>query len=229
MYKAVLFDLDNTLLNYSLSEYDCMRRTCRDHQLFANDEEQWSRFWEVYLKHNEKYWMDFVSGGSITSIHDVIRYSFRDTLNRDVRLHNELASTYWNYFCHTCHFEDGAEDVLRSLQSDYRLGIISNGIGEAQHKRLTAGNIRGTFQSIVVSDEVGIRKPHKEIFEMALNELKLDKDEVLFVGDSLQDDYHGSVNAGIDFCYYNRNKQNLREDIQPKYMIHRLEELLDCM
>ncbi|RED59194.1 HAD family hydrolase [Cohnella lupini] len=226
MYKAIIFDLDNTLLNYTLSELDSMKRTCSDHALFGDDETQWSSFWETFLKHNYAHWMDFVNQGSVKSIEDVLRFSFRDTLNADVALHNQLTSTYWNYFCNTCHFESGAEEVLSVVQSKYRLGIISNGISEAQKKRLAAGNIQSLFQSVVVSDEVGIRKPKKEIFDIALQELRVDYGEVLFVGDSLQDDYHGALNAGIDFCFYNRNQIELPTSITPKYSIARMQDLL---
>jgi YjjG family noncanonical pyrimidine nucleotidase len=231
MYKALIFDLDNTILNYSLSEFDSMKRTVRDHNLFAEEEEaKWESFWPSYLDHNLKHWMDFVhQRGPHENIHDVLRSSFRDTLNLSPALHHALSDTYWHYFCHTCHFEDGAEEVLGSLGARYSFGIISNGISEAQRKRLVAGNILDQFQSIIVSDEVGIRKPRKEIFDLSLRELGLDRREVLFIGDSLTDDYQGAVNAGIDFCYYNRSKAPVPEEIKPAYAIRELRELLDVI
>jgi putative hydrolase of the HAD superfamily len=229
MYKAIIFDLDNTLLNYTLCELDSMKRTVRDHNLFVDDVPQWDKFWEAFAQHNYRYWMDFVNLGSTKSIEDVLRNSFRDTLQLNQILHNQLTSTYWNYFCNTCHFEEGAEEVLASVKSKYQLGIISNGISEAQHKRLTTGNIIDLFRTIVVSDEVGIRKPKKEIFDIALSGLMMDHKDVLFVGDSLEDDYHGSINASIDFCFYNRKKETLSTEIKPKYVINHLQDLLQVL
>ncbi|MEK8127711.1 YjjG family noncanonical pyrimidine nucleotidase [Paenibacillus filicis] len=230
MYKAIIFDLDNTLLDYTRSELDSMRQTVRDHNLFIDEEAKWEVFWPTYLQHNFKHWMDFVHNlGPHASIHDVLRSSFRDTLNMSQSLHDELSNTYWHYFCNTCYFEEGALEVLNKLGASYPFGIISNGIHEAQQKRLLAGQIQDYFQSIVVSDKAGFRKPRKEIFDIALQELNVDRREVLFVGDSLSDDYQGALNAGIDFCFYNRAKQPVPVDIKPAYAIHELKELLQVV
>jgi putative hydrolase of the HAD superfamily len=227
MYKAIIFDLDNTILNYGLCERDAMRRALQDHDLFVRDHAGWEVFWETFQRHNFRHWMDFVNGaGPCRTIQDVLRNSFRDALNKSPTLHNQLTETYWHYFCHICHFEDGAEEVLRTLSAKYKLGIISNGIGEAQRKRLAAGNIIGLFQSIVVSDEAGVRKPKKEIFDIALNELNLGNRDVLYVGDSVQDDYHGAIHAGIDFCFYNRKQEEHALEPSPTYTIHHLADLL---
>ncbi|MFU1792522.1 HAD family hydrolase [Paenibacillus azoreducens] len=230
MYKAIIFDLDNTLLNYSLSELDSMKRTLRDHQLFINEDENWDKFWDAYTAINFRYWIDFVNKqGPNQSIEEVLSSSFRDTLHLSPAQNESLSNTYWNYFCNTCYFEDGAEELLHSLNASYKLGVISNGVSVAQRKRLTAGNIYDMFESIVVSDEAGIRKPRKEIFDLSLNELGLSNHEVLFVGDSITDDYQGAKNAGIDFCFYNRNVLTLTEEHQPKYVVSQLHELLEVI
>ncbi|MWC30944.1 YjjG family noncanonical pyrimidine nucleotidase [Paenibacillus sp. MMS18-CY102] len=227
MYKAILFDLDNTLLNYSLSEISSMKRTLQDHHVFVGEDEKWKEFWKSYTQHNYRHWMNFVNKtGSHHSIEEVLIHSFRDSLNSNHSQHELLSNTYWEYFCNTCIFEDGAEEVLQYLKPQYKLGIISNGLHKAQTKRLDAGNILGLFDSIVVSDEAGVRKPRKEIFDISLNELGLSNDEVLFIGDSLADDYHGARNAAVDFCFYNSNGQSLSNEHQPKYIINQLQELL---
>jgi YjjG family noncanonical pyrimidine nucleotidase len=228
-YKAIIFDLDNTLLNYTISELDSMKRTCDDHNLFRNDVSQWDLFWSSFSQYNFHHWMDFVNGGNVKTIGDVLRFSFRDSLKLEELFHGQLSDTYWNYFCNSCVFEDGAEQLLSNVKDRYQLGIITNGISESQRKRLKAGNIHNLFQSIVISDEVGIRKPSKEIFEIALNELNVSNEEVLFVGDSLQDDYHGAMNAGIDFCFYNRKKIEVPNDFRPKYTIKSLKDFDDTL
>ncbi|MGF7050506.1 putative hydrolase of the HAD superfamily [Paenibacillus sp. DS2015] len=227
MYKAIIFDLDNTLINYNLCELESMRHTCKEHNLFVDDITQWEIFRKSYEEHNFRHWMDFVNGGDIKTIHEVLNFSFRDSLSGAEQIHNQLSETYWRYFCNSCYFEDGAEQLLTNIKDKYPLGIITNGISEAQRKRLIAGNIHNSFQSLVISDEVGIRKPQVEIFEIALNELQVRPNEVLFVGDSLQDDYQGSMNAEIDFCYYNPQNIEVPAQIQPKYMIQHLLELID--
>lgn len=226
MYQAIIFDLDNTLLDYSSSELDCMKRTLREHQFSVDNEEKWEAFWKAYTQHNFKHWMDFVNKcGPHQCIEDVLISSFRDSLNMEPSYHETLSNTYWDHFCNTCIFEEGAEDLLLSMNSQYQLGIISNGIGKAQRMRLSAGKINHYFASIVVSDEAGIRKPDKGIFDLSLNELGVSGNEVLFIGDSLTDDYAGASNAGIDFCFYNRKGIEVPDGVQPKFMVRKLEEL----
>ncbi|MUT65192.1 HAD family hydrolase [Paenibacillus sp. NEAU-GSW1] len=232
MYKAIIFDLDNTLLNYNFSENAALRRTLNEHDLFVHDEAGWDAFWDSYSQHNFRYWIDFVNHlGPHKSIEEVLRSSFRETLQMHDALHTSLAETYWHYFCNSCDFEEGADSLLDTLQSDfsYKLGIISNGIGFAQRKRLDTGNISDRFHSIVVSDEAGVRKPRKEIFDISLHELQLDRNEVMFIGDSLTDDYYGSINAGIDFCFYNRGNVAIPNDIKPKYTISGIADLLQII
>lgn len=229
MYKAIIFDLDNTLINYSTCEIEAMKRTCNDHNLFVEDIQAWSLFYGEFSGHNFRHWMNFVGGGEVKTIGEVLRYSFRDTLKQEQLFHSKLSDTYWDYFCNSCYFEEGAEQILTSFKDKYALGIITNGISEAQRKRLQAGKIYEIFKSIMISDEVGIRKPDKRIFEMSLIDLQLSNHEVLFVGDSLQDDYHGAMNSDIDFCYYNRQNIEVPKDLKPNYMISSLLELKDVV
>ncbi|MBO9606430.1 MAG: HAD family hydrolase, partial [Paenibacillaceae bacterium] len=106
---------------------------------------------------------------------------------------------------------------------------VSNGIGEAQRSRLAAGGVIGLFDTLTVSDEVGYWKPEREIFDETLKRLQIQPAEALFIGDSLHDDYNGAVNAGIDFCYYNRSGAQIDPDVRPKYMIDSLLHLDACL
>ncbi|WP_156922138.1 hypothetical protein [Cohnella thermotolerans] len=117
-----------------------MRRTCGDHGLFRDDPDGWEAFWAAFLEHNFKHWTDFAGGGNVRSMADVLKFSFSDSLlGTPEELHEQLSGTYWNYFCGTCIFEEGAERLLSVLPDSYALGIVSNGVGEAQRRRLQAG------------------------------------------------------------------------------------------
>ncbi|MCJ8008055.1 YjjG family noncanonical pyrimidine nucleotidase [Lederbergia wuyishanensis] len=226
-YKAIIFDLDNTLLNYSVSELKSMQKTVTKHGLIHNKSFTWDHFWNVYTTINMNYWNDRVK--SNYSIYQVLEYSFNDTLknlNLDITESKILANFYWETFCTACDFEEHAQDLLSHLHGKYRMAIISNGIGEAQRGRLSAGGIDHFFDELIISDEVGYWKPDKEIFEEALKRLDISSTDALFVGDSLQDDYYGALNAGIDFCFYNRMGHSIEKNIRPKYMIENLNKLM---
>jgi 2-haloacid dehalogenase len=225
-YKAIIFDLDNTLLNYSASVDICMRKAVHDHGLASQESFSWNSFWPVFDQHNTYYWNDRITSGN--SIHRILELSFRDSLDQlglDASGAQELSELYWNGFCRTCDFEEHAQNLLERLHGTHRLAIISNGVGEAQRRRLAAGQVEHYFESLVFSDEVKCWKPDSRIFEEALKQLRISSEEALFVGDSIQDDYTGARNAGIDFCYYNRDGVVLDSSVRPKYAVRSLKEL----
>lgn len=229
-YKAVIFDLDNTLLDYSASELKCMQRTVQEHGLLHEGSISWEHFWTVFGKHNTKHWLDRIEYNY--KINQVLDYSFRDALTElglSASDSKRLSAMYWNYFCQSSDFEQYCHDILTHLHGKYRLAVVSNGIGEAQRSRMSAGGIKDYFEALIFSDEAGCWKPDKRIFETALGQLKLERDEVLFIGDSIADDYHGSLNAGIDFCFYNRSGQPLDSQVKPKLIINSLSELMTVL
>ncbi|MBP3961306.1 YjjG family noncanonical pyrimidine nucleotidase [Paenibacillus lignilyticus] len=226
MYKAILFDLDQTLLDYNASEFESMQNTIMHHRLFelAGFEEE--RFRSMYAPINWTYWSERTERK--LHISQVLNYSFRDTLvqmGHDDTLSIDLAETYWEFFCSNCHLMDGTQGLLSALHGRYPLGVISNGVGEAQRRRLLAGGLSHYFDHLFISDEVDCRKPERQIFDLAIQALGVDRQQVLFVGDSLTDDYAGARNAEIDFCYFNPGRGSVDPTIQPTFIIHSLSEL----
>ncbi|UNK20572.1 YjjG family noncanonical pyrimidine nucleotidase [Paenibacillus sp. N3/727] len=227
-YKAIIFDLDNTLLDYDQSEQNCMKQALADHRL--NDDLEWDEFWTVFGPINFKYWMDRNLNNH--KIHQVLEHSFTDTFQALKRKNTEpqaISKTYWNLFCSTCHLEPNADAILESLHGQYKLGVISNGIGDAQRQRLKVGELYQYFDALIISDEVNCWKPDHRIFEHALEALDVRENEVLYIGDSLTDDYMGATNAGIDFCFYNGRGLTLQGDQNPKYMINDLMEIMKLL
>lgn len=221
-YKAILFDLDNTLLDYTQSERTCMQQALKHYNL--HQELTWDAFWNTFGPINYQYWVNRTRNNH--HIRQVLELSFSDTfgsLKHEFRQAREISETYWELFCSTCHQEPHADVVLEYFHGKAKLGIISNGIGEAQRKRLAAGGLSHYFNAVIISDEVACWKPDPQIFEFALLELELGREDVLYIGDSLTDDCEGARRAGIDFCFYNPHDREW-QGLEPKYVI---KDLLD--
>ena len=91
---------------------------------------------------------------------------------------------------------------MHRLAPAYRLGMITNGYTDSQRGRLKSADLLDVFVPLLISEEVGVAKPDARIFEMALTQLELRPEAVLYVGDSISHDREGCLRAGIDFCHY---------------------------
>jgi HAD superfamily hydrolase (TIGR01549 family) len=121
----------------------------------------------------------------------------------------------------------GHDVLLDGLGDRYRLGMVSNFDHAPTARQILAdhGLVR-RFDPIVISDEVGRRKPHPAIFEIALRAAGVRADEALFVGDSLPDDVAGAHGAGLRVVWINGKNEPLPAGgPAPDYVIVALAEL----
>ena len=103
---------------------------------------------------------------------------------------------------------------------------MTNGIKEVQRSRFGRSSIHTLFSDIIISDEVGVAKPDKRIFEIAFENMSiLDKSTVLMVGDNLSSDIKGGINFGIDTCWYNPNHFEQDPEIRATYELKNLQDL----
>ena len=118
-------------------------------------------------------------------------------------------------------------DLLRALGPRYRLAVVSNFDYSPTCRRiLEREGIADLFETIVISDEVGWRKPKPVIFETALGRMGLRPEEALFVGDRADIDVVGARAVGMPAVWINREAARLPEDVPPPdFEIRDLEEL----
>ncbi|MGF2011958.1 HAD family hydrolase [Nostoc sp. DedVER01b] len=228
-YKAIIFDLDNTLLNFELCERQVILRALEDCavSLDLNGVSE-TIFLQVFETYNSKYWRQ----REIFSPNELIEMFYRSTLaHLDIQTDqiSNLSQSFWHIFNHSAVMEPNVNEVLTVLARNYRLAVITNGFVSAQLPRMQAAGIEHFFEEVVVSEAIGFAKPSAEIFHYALSRLDLSPAEVLYVGDSLTHDYAGAMQANIDFCYYNRKNQVLPQGTQPKFIVNQLLNLRDFL
>jgi len=118
---------------------------------------------------------------------------------------------------------EGVEEVLKVLSERYKLAVISNAMSDVPRCALKKSGLERYFVAVVISRDLGIRKPDPEIFNFALNRLDVENDEAIHVGDSLEHDVKGARNAGMKTVWLKNDNGVL--DIEPDYTIHSIEEL----
>ncbi|MEH2381284.1 MAG: HAD-IA family hydrolase [Nostoc sp.] len=228
-YEAIIFDLDNTLLNFELCERQAILGALEDCgvSLDLNGVSE-TIFLQVFETYNSQYWRQ----RETFSAGELIEMSYRSTLAQlDIETDkiSNLSQNFWHIFNHSAVIEPDVNEVLAALAGSYRLAVITNGLVSAQIPRMQAAGIEHFFEEVVVSEAIGFAKPSPEIFNHALSRLDLTPAQVLYVGDSLTHDYAGAMQVNIDFCYYNRKNQVLPQEVQPKFLISELLKLLELV
>lgn len=105
-------------------------------------------------------------------------------------------------FRHRCHesacLYEGAEALLRELGArGLRMGLVTNGSSASQRTKIEVTGIGGLFETILISEEVGLRKPDPRIFELAAATRDTRPEDCLFVGDNPERDIVGAGGAGM--------------------------------
>jgi len=118
-------------------------------------------------------------------------------------------------------------EAVRQIAPHYRLGLLSNfDDSETGHQIVQDTGIAGLFDAIIISADVGLRKPHPEIFRQIAAMLEAAPAEILFVGDTPRYDVLGAHQAGMRTVWLNDRKDPLTPDIpRPEYIIKDLSEL----
>ncbi|MBM3331922.1 HAD family hydrolase [candidate division WOR-3 bacterium] len=114
---------------------------------------------------------------------------------------------------------------LERLGTDYRLGLVTNGPCDLQCAKLDASGFRSYFGAVVISREVGVKKPDPRVFAIALDQLGVGAQESVFVGDSPKNDIVGAHAAGMRAIWLNRDKLPPPDIAKPDAAITGLDEL----
>lgn len=125
----------------------------------------------------------------------------------------------------------GRIEAVHRLARSYRLGILSNfDDSTAGHQIISDTGVRDLFEAVVVSADVGLRKPNRAIFERVMTMLALEPGEVLFVGDTPAHDIAGSKQVGMRAAWINRHGAAIPDGIPtPDIVIADLADLPDIL
>jgi putative hydrolase of the HAD superfamily len=118
------------------------------------------------------------------------------------------------------------KSVLDELAQRFKLAALSDAQSAWALPEMRAVGIEGYFQPIIVSGDLGFRKPDKRIFEAALNGLDLPPENVLFVGNDMYRDIYGAKQFGMKTVFFSSNQgRQTANGVEPDYIIYRFAEL----
>jgi putative hydrolase of the HAD superfamily len=216
----VFFDLDHTLWDFDKNSEMAFDRIFKSKFPEIRIED----FIEKYAPINQACWKLY-QNDQITHVelrYNRLKFSF-DALNVEISDENinEIANDYIEYLTDNNHLFDGAIEVLEYLKTKYKLHIITNGFANVQEKKINNALLSGYFSTITNSELAGVKKPNSIIFDYAVNVAQASKENSIMIGDCLDADVNGALNAGLDAIFFNEKKIEVPENI--KQINHLLE------
>jgi YjjG family noncanonical pyrimidine nucleotidase len=207
-YPVVLFDLDNTLSDFTAAQREALPGLLGDHGV-----ENGAEYLDTFRALATPLWHQLEAGElTLATLNDE---RFRRLIEHtDLDLDpSVLAPEYLAWLSTSGDLIPGSLELLDRLHGRVRLGLITNGYSEVQRPRLDHFDLGKYFESITVSSEIGHAKPGAAFFDVAFEQLgHPDRDGVLVVGDSLTSDIAGGAAAGCATCWFNPREQPLPND-----------------
>jgi len=223
-YDLIIFDADGTLYDFAKTELRAFNLTMQTFGLEDNLEE----LHQIYKKINQQIWIDFERGKISSSALRTERFErFFNQANLQLDAH-KVSEKYLSHLSEGTFLLDGAHRLISQLAGKARLALATNGIADVQIPRIGKSDLADFFPELFISEELGFPKPDIRFFEAMFARIPR-FEKAIIVGDNLASDIQGGINAQIDTCWYNPQK-NLNElGINPTYVIGELAELLEIV
>lgn len=227
MITTILWDMDDTLLDFHAAERVAIRSLFQRFELGECTDEMLQKYSEI----NRTYW-ERLERGELTKPQILVgRFQeFFASEGIDTEIAPEFNEAYQISLGDTIVYRDDSFNIIKSLRGKVKQYVVSNGTIVAQTKKLRLSGFGELMDGVYLSEQLGVEKPNAEFFEKVFEDLgTIDKNEVMIVGDSLSSDIRGGNNAGIRTCWYNPSKKVAAEDLRIDYEITDLHEIYEIL
>jgi putative hydrolase of the HAD superfamily len=225
-YRYLFFDLDHTLWDFETNSRQTLEQLYEDLNLVEKGIDDFGQFHRNYLVHNDRLWERYRNGHIKV---DELRWkrmwlTLLEFKIGDESLARQMATRFLELLpTRKTLFPYAAEILYYLAGKDYQLHLITNGFEKTQQSKLRNSGLDKFFREVITSENSNTLKPHKEIFDYAFEKTGAKKEQSIMIGDSIEVDIMGAINAGIDQVYVNHLKET--PAIQPTYTVYSLKEL----
>ena len=233
-YQDLFVDFDDTLYDTHGNAVIALSETFEAFRLeryFADPQV----FYDAYWLANIDLWTRY-SKGEITRAYLIVE-RFRRPLSegQGLEVSEALCLEMSDRFLDFCSVKpgvvEGAHELMDYLKKkDYRMHMTSNGFHEVQYKKLDACGLRDYFDTIILSEDAGVNKPSPQFFDYAFRQSGAHRETTLMIGDNLQTDILGALNAGIDAMLFNRwGVDPTDSPLPPTFVVDRLADIMKIL
>lgn len=227
MVTTLLWDMDETLLNFAAAERAAINALFQEFGFGECSDAMLER----YSKINRSYW-ERLERKELTKP-EILVGRFRDFFEAeglDSTVAAEFNEKYQLSLGDTIVFRDDSYNIVKSLRGKVKQYVVSNGTIAAQTKKLQLSGFGELMDGVFLSEEIGVEKPDILFFEKVFEKIHPeDKSQVMIVGDSLTSDIQGGNNAGIMTCWYNPEQKPYQGDLRIDHEIRDLHEVYELI
>lgn len=228
-YKHLFFDLDHTLWDFDRNSEATLKQLYGEYKLHDMGITDFDEMFRAYNVHNDKLWERYRNG---YIKRDELRWKrmwlmLLDFKVPDTALAHELSVAYLEILPTQTLLMPHTKELLEHCKGRYEMHLITNGFETTQRLKLQYSGIARYFKHLITSEKSNSMKPYKEIFEFALKQAEAGVEESIMIGDAVDIDILGAINAGWDSVYF--NPYGIPHDRKPTYEITHLRELMDIL
>jgi len=226
-YRHLFFDLDHTLWDFETNSRETLLELYQTNQLKERGVSDFNVFFKHYSYHNNRLW-DRYSKGFIRQ--EELRFkrmwlSLLEFKIADDALTNKLSAGFIEILPTKKGLFPYTIELLTYLKTkNYRLHLITNGFEKIQYHKLNNSNMNQYFDKVITSEYAGSLKPKKEIFDFALLKAGAIMEESIMIGDNIEADIKGAMNAGWDTVFVNHINAP-KPTVKPTFIVTSLKEL----
>jgi putative hydrolase of the HAD superfamily len=226
-YKHLFFDLDHTLWDFDANAKSTLSELFTEFELHLKVTPVFEDFYRKYLYHNEILWERYQKG-FISAEELKWKRMWRTLLEFKIGnevLSKNLSQRFLEILPTKKEVFPYAIDILTYLkEKKYSLHLITNGFEKTQWTKLHNSGMAHFFTHVITSEGSNSLKPKKEIFDYALLTANASLAESIMIGDNLDADIQGALNAGMD-CIFVNHINVTGNLIKPTYTVTHLDQL----
>lgn len=225
-FSTILWDVDDTLLNFRLSQRYALEKAFEANHLRIDEEIQ-CRYDEI----NQSFWKRFELGllkkeellkGRFLTLFDEFDIKCKDLSFFMKVYQKELGNVYF--------FLDDSIHLCQKLKGKVQQYVITNGVASTQENKLRLSGLYDCMEKVFISERVGVQKPYPGFFEVCLSEIyEKNKEKILVIGDSLSSDIKGAALSGLKSCWYNPGGKKNPTEYQADFEIRNLWDVLNIL
>lgn len=246
MIRVILWDIDNTLLDFNVAEVAALKQEFQEFGLGEFTEE----LLKEYMVINRRRWQALERGEmEKLEVTEGRFVEFFGLHGWDTSIASQFNLRYQELLGETICFRDDGYHIVEDLKGKILQGAATNGTKRAQTGKLKNSGLGELFDLVFISEDVGFEKPAMEFFDKVMEDANtwlkeheaecpysggkhlgaLKPEEVLMVGDSLTSDMRGANNAGMIACWYNPKGMVNDKGVKIDYEIKDLHEVLNLL